>query len=82
MCVLLDNGLSFTGTARTSCRQLEKTVREHAGDREPAWDEAGKKVGLEIWRIEQFRVVDWPKDKYGVFYDGDSYIVLHVRAAS
>jgi len=32
---------------------------------------------LQIWRIEKFKVVSWPKDKYGVFYDGDSYIVLH-----
>lgn len=24
-------------------------------------------------------MVDWPKDKLGSFYDGDSYIVLHVR---
>jgi len=32
--------------------------------------------GLEIWRIEKFHVVPWPKKNYGEFYDGDSYIVL------
>jgi len=32
---------------------------------------------MEIWRIEKFHVVAWPKDKYGEFYDGDSYICLN-----
>ncbi|THH27006.1 hypothetical protein EUX98_g7188 [Antrodiella citrinella] len=56
---------------------LEKNVREHAGDKDPAWEEAGKATGVKIWRIEKFNVVDWPKERYGTFYDGDSYIVLH-----
>ncbi|KAF8214939.1 fragmin60 [Mycena galopus ATCC 62051] len=56
---------------------LEKHVREAAGDKEAAWTDAGKAIGLQIWRIEKFKVVNWPKDKLGSFYDGDSYIVLH-----
>ncbi|KAA1474675.1 fragmin60 [Dentipellis sp. KUC8613] len=56
---------------------LEKRVRENAGDKEPAWEHAGTKPGLQIWRIEKFHVVDWPQERYGTFYDGDSYIVLH-----
>ncbi|KAH8104671.1 fragmin60 [Cristinia sonorae] len=56
---------------------LEKNVREHAGDKEPAWETAGQQIGLQIWRIEKFKVVEWPKENYGTFYDGDSYIVLH-----
>ncbi|KAK9511086.1 hypothetical protein O3M35_005718 [Rhynocoris fuscipes] len=28
-----------------------------------------------IWRIENLQLVPVPKDEYGVFYDGDSYIV-------
>ncbi|CAF1060603.1 unnamed protein product [Rotaria magnacalcarata] len=35
-----------------------------------------KKPGLEIWRIENFNVKPWPKDQYGNFYTGDSYIIL------
>lgn len=35
-------------------------------------------LGLQIWRIENFHVVPWPKERTGSFYDGDSYIVLHV----
>ena len=53
-------------------------MREHAGDTEAAWEEAGKVPGTEIWRIEKFQVVKWPKERYGTFYSGDSYIVLHV----
>jgi len=56
---------------------LEKNVREHSGDKELAWQTAGSAPGLEIWRIEKFAVVAWPKDRIGSFYSGDSYIVLH-----
>jgi gelsolin len=56
---------------------LEKKVREAAAQTEPAWAQAGKKVGLQIWRIEKFQVKSWPKEQYGSFYDGDSYIVLN-----
>jgi gelsolin len=56
---------------------LEKKVREAAAEHEPAWKNAGKKEGLEIWRIEKFKVVPWPQEQYGSFYNGDSYIVLH-----
>jgi len=56
---------------------LEKKVREAAAQTEPAWANAGKKVGLEVWRIEKFQVKHWPKDQYGTFFDGDSYIVLN-----
>ncbi|OCH92641.1 fragmin60 [Obba rivulosa] len=56
---------------------LEKHVRQHAGDREAAWQSAGKAPGVEIWRIEKFTVQEWPNNRYGTFYDGDSYIILH-----
>ncbi|KAF8798918.1 fragmin60 [Phlegmacium glaucopus] len=56
---------------------LEKRVREEAGDKESAWRDAGISLGLQIWRIADFHVVPWPKEKTGSFYDGDSYIILH-----
>ncbi|RPD62289.1 fragmin60 [Lentinus tigrinus ALCF2SS1-7] len=56
---------------------LEKEVREHAGDKELAWDSAGREPHTQVWRIEQFSVKEWPKSHFGHFYDGDSYIVLH-----
>ncbi|CAE6517773.1 unnamed protein product [Rhizoctonia solani] len=56
---------------------LHQRVREHAGDAENAWDGVGQAEGLWIWRIEYFKVVPWPDDRKGQFYDGDSYIILH-----
>lgn len=56
--------------------EAEKKCREVSSGKEKAWKNAGKKVGLQIWRIEQFKVVPWPKNQYGEFFDGDSYIVL------
>jgi gelsolin len=56
---------------------LEKKIRENASNGEPAWKTAGTAVGLEIWRVEKFKIVCWPKEEYGKFYSGDSYIVLN-----
>jgi gelsolin len=56
---------------------LDKKVRVAAAQTEKAWSAAGKQVGLQIWRIEKFNVVSWPRDQYGSFYSGDSYIVLN-----
>lgn len=32
---------------------------------------------MRIWRIEKFKIVAWPVEQLGKFYNGDSYIVLH-----
>lgn len=56
---------------------VEKNIKKESAATEPAWQNAGKKVGLQIWRIEKFQVKAWPKEKYGKFFDGDSYIILN-----
>ncbi|KAG1842993.1 hypothetical protein DFJ58DRAFT_854684 [Suillus subalutaceus] len=71
-----DSNISLLGS------DLERRVREHAGAKESAWAKAGVKPGFQIWRVEKFAIVDcsdWVahEKKYGTFYDGDSYIVLH-----
>jgi len=68
---IADTNLANFGTA------LEKNIKQHASDGEPAWKNAGKAPGIEVWRIEKFKIVPWPKEKYGHFYDGDSFIILH-----
>jgi len=68
---IADSNIANLGT------ELEKNVKKAAAEHEQAWHKAGKKPGLEIWRIEKFHVVEWPQDKYGSFFSGDSYIVLH-----
>jgi len=55
----------------------EKQVKKESAQSEPAWQKAGQKVGIQIWRIVKFKVTSWPKEDYGKFYDGDSYIILN-----
>jgi len=52
-------------------------LKTKAAQSEEAWKGCGQHPGVEIWRIEKFKVVKWPKDQHGSFYDGDSYIILH-----
>jgi gelsolin len=40
----------------------------------------GQKDGLEIWRIEKLQAVPVPKESYGKFFTGDSYIILKSTA--
>src|SRR5512142_2160260 len=58
---------------------IDHKVKYASAASEPAWNNGvvGVSPGLLVWRIEQFEVIAWPKDRYGTFYDGDSYIVLH-----
>jgi len=56
---------------------LDKKVKAASAATEKAWTNAGKAPGLQIWRIEKFKVVTVQKEDHGRFYDGDSYIVLN-----
>jgi len=57
-----------------------------AAEAEVNWIGSGTKPGIEIWRVEnmkrKFGVKKWPVDKYGTFYDGDCFIVLHTYKAA
>jgi len=55
---------------------LDKKIRQAAAGTEKAWEGAGKNLGIQIFRIEKFKVIPWPKERYGEFFDGDSYILL------
>lgn len=55
----------------------EKQVKKESAECEPAWQGSGQRPGLEIWRIVKFKVEKWPKEDYGKFYNGDSYIILN-----
>jgi gelsolin len=54
-----------------------RAMRKDAAKKEKAWDNVGKEKGIQIWRIEKFQVKSWPKDHYGEFFSGDSFIILH-----
>ncbi|XP_074574803.1 villin-2-like [Curcuma longa] len=47
---------------------------------DPAFQGAGQRVGMEVWRIENFQPVPLPKSDYGKFYSGDSYIILQTTS--
>jgi gelsolin len=66
-----DSNLALFGS------DTEKQVKKESAQSEPAWRNAGKNVGLQIWRIVNFKVVAWPSSQYGQFFNGDSYIVLN-----
>jgi len=57
----------------------DKALRKAAAGGEPAWEGVGLEPGIWIWRIEAFKVIAWPKEKYGQFHEGDSYILLQVE---
>jgi len=63
-----------------------KDLRKGAAQSEKEFVGSGQKPGLEIWRVENrrtksdtpdFGVKRWPKEDYGSFYSGDSYLVLN-----
>lgn len=54
-----DSNLAMFGS------DLEKKIKEASAGGEHAWDGIGKEVILRVWRIEKFKVVAWPKSKYG-----------------
>jgi gelsolin len=68
---IADTNMALFGT------DIEKNIKKHAAEGEPAWKVAGKEPGVQVWRVEQFKIVAWPKERYGQFYSGDSYIILH-----
>ncbi|KAJ6742869.1 VILLIN-3-LIKE [Salix viminalis] len=49
-------------------------------DLDSAFQGAGQKAGLEIWRIENFHPVPAPKSSNGNFFMGDSYVILKTTA--
>jgi gelsolin len=60
---------------------IDHKVKYQSAASEPAWNNGaiGIQAGLFIWRIEDFEVVPWPRERYSSFYEGDSYIVLHTE---
>ncbi|KAL4226170.1 hypothetical protein ACF0H5_014157 [Mactra antiquata] len=66
-----DSNLALFGS------DTERQVKKESAQQEPMWKNAGQKVGIQIWRIVKFQVTKCPKEDYGKFFDGDSYIILN-----
>lgn len=67
-----DSNMALFGT------EVEKNLKYKNAENEPQWHTIPKEPCLMIWRIEKFEVVPWPKEQYGSFYQGDTYIVLSI----
>jgi len=65
-----DSNMALVGS------DLDKNARKAAAGGEAAWEGCGQAPGMEIWRVEKMKLVAWPKEEYGNFYSGDSYICL------
>ncbi|XP_024120275.1 gelsolin isoform X2 [Oryzias melastigma] len=88
-CVLQRRGgAGFTGTV-TSCTCAVVSLsgflseEEHTTGAEgnimlhhPEFECAGKKAGLQVWRVEGLDLAPVPENLYGRFYTGDAYLVL------
>lgn len=75
----MTEGLKFEDTNLAMLGSIfEKKLRAERADKEPEWKKIKNEPGLYIWRIEKFNVVAWPKDQYGNFYQGDTYIILNI----
>jgi len=60
----------------------DKKVKKESAETEKAWNCVSNLGGAEatfVWRIEKFKVVPWPKEDYGDFFNGDSYIIYNQR---
>jgi len=66
-----DSNLALFGSSE------DKRVKKESAMTEAAWKDTGTKVGLKIWRIVNFKVINWPDTDYGKFFSGDSYIILN-----
>lgn len=45
----------------------------------PAFAEAGRQSGLQVWRIERLELVPVPPSRHGDFFVGDAYLVLRTE---
>lgn len=65
---------------RAQARVSQARLRDRTAPAEDFGPSPGATPGVEVWRVEQLKVVAVPKASHGKFYSGDSYIVLHTRA--
>ncbi|CAB1453805.1 unnamed protein product [Pleuronectes platessa] len=45
------------------------------------FENAGKKPGLQVWRMEKMTLKPVPSELHGEFFTGDAYILLHTTSA-
>eukprot|EP00026_Physarum_polycephalum_P002067 Phypoly_transcript_02071.p1 GENE.Phypoly_transcript_02071~~Phypoly_transcript_02071.p1 ORF type:complete len:829 (+),score=189.83 Phypoly_transcript_02071:487-2973(+) len=63
----IDVGLMHTGSQKQIDASAVRTIKHRGGGE------------LTVWRVENFKLADLPKDQYGLFYSGDSYVVQYTE---
>lgn len=67
---LADTNMENYGGKEHRDKQLEIAKKQKE------WQQCGEETGVEVWRIEKFKVIK-QKDFDEKFFNGDSYIILH-----
>ena len=70
---------TLTYLARGSSKEVKTfdVASMHSSHREESHMPDDARGSVQIWRVEDYELVDWPKNRYGIFFQGDSYVVLY-----
>ncbi|XP_026283212.2 villin-1-like isoform X2 [Frankliniella occidentalis] len=64
----------YSTTSSTSCSSSGHSCDSPT---EPAFRHVGRhSTGFHVWRVEHLQVVTVPRDQWGTFHDGDSYLLF------
>lgn len=70
---LIGSNLELFGT------EFERKIKKASANCENAWNRLNmEQPQLYIWRIEKFKLVEIKRDTYGIFYEGDSYVIFNI----
>jgi gelsolin len=60
---------------------IQKLISYDLDKTEPEFESISpNNPALIIWRIEKLKLKKWPKERYGTFYEGDSFLVLRIKS--
>jgi len=63
--------------------ELESKIKEAAANCEPIWTSLDMtKPSVNVWRVEKFKLAPTKKENFGMFYEGDSYVILAISLDS
>jgi gelsolin len=63
--------------------ELESKIKEASAGCEPAWRSVDmSKPSVSIWRVERFKLAPTKPENFGMFYEGDSYVILAISLDS
>lgn len=63
--------------------ELEYQVKLASAQSEEAWQQYSRhNDALKVWRVERFKIKDWPTELYGKFHVGDCYIVINRKGVA